>query len=349
MEYTYKTKVEHLRNFAWSKFGFELTMFANLITGFEFAETFKVTLKEFPKNKGLRQMAVEELMTTNLQYTQLLGEGTFKGDHYQFLEACMAKLGMHFAEKSALMRIANKYLEKVRSLSAQERALTLCSREKELAGVFKQILAALDWDNSPYGFYKYYAEMHIQLDTQDGGHGDLIEGLMQKIFDADVLDRYYQFRLEFILELMDAKMSSVARPEDLMSGEEMLELQNYYDSFADEQSEKVFHIFYQKVITRVPALAELFPHVKAQEGKLRAMVTYAFANLFRWDLVIPEFHALGRFHKQFDLTAAHFDLVGEVLIESLAEVAGPTFAPMQKRFVIAYTAQSGLMQEAMAA
>lgn len=86
------------------------------------------------------------------------------------------------------------YTSIVSTMSPEHRAQTIFSREKELPGIFEEILAAHDWDALGFGFYRYYLERHIELDSGEGGHGELTEG---HELDQDVLLHFYTNRYLF--------------------------------------------------------------------------------------------------------------------------------------------------------
>lgn len=87
-----------------------------------------------------------------------------------------------------------EYQDAVEALGDNKvRAMTIFSREQELPDIFKNILAAHDWEALGLGFYKYYLERHMELDSQDGGHAELTKGFE---LDEAVLEKFYQIRLD---------------------------------------------------------------------------------------------------------------------------------------------------------
>lgn len=166
----YKGVVDRIRNLRWENLdaaNLQRLMYLSYVSAREFAAALRMALELYPDNMSLREMAEGELETSNLSY-----EGyKARGDHADFLD--------HFIEKEciqadvALERSANEYLEACNSLANNVRAMTIFSREKELPGIFKRILEAPNWAGPGLTAFRYYLDMHIKIDTQEGGHGDL--------------------------------------------------------------------------------------------------------------------------------------------------------------------------------
>ncbi len=188
----YKETIQEIRDLPWSHYHpFSITVLS-LASAKEFAESLRSALRAHPKNANLRKMAAGELDTNNLQYGGYVGEDK-RGDHYQFLEYFVNRFGVHAKFMKERSEVAvNDYLETVNSMDSQQRAMTVFSREQELPNIFEEILKAHNWQAYGLGFYEYYLQKHIELDSEEGGHGDLTNGFP---LDENVLDRFYTARL----------------------------------------------------------------------------------------------------------------------------------------------------------
>jgi hypothetical protein len=98
------------------------------------------------------------------------------------MEKMNAKYGAH----------AEKYLAACRALDPETRAMTVFSREEELAGIFARFLDAEDWSGEGVYAFKHYLSTHIVLDSSEGGHHDMISDFP---VDDSVLP-FYEARLE---------------------------------------------------------------------------------------------------------------------------------------------------------
>lgn len=160
----------------------------SLITAREFSASLHMALAIYPEHAGLHEMARGELNTTNLVY----GEYQKRDDHFRFLDHFFtSKLSDLPGE---LLIAADAYKTEMRQFSPEERAMTVISRERELPGIFTAILASHNWEEKSCGYYKYYLERHIELDSQEAGHADLTKDIK---LDPKVLTRFYAIRLRF--------------------------------------------------------------------------------------------------------------------------------------------------------
>jgi hypothetical protein len=216
----YKNTVASLQrlNWKWLVTPYEITqlMWISYVCAKEFAESLRIALKLYGNNAGLVHMAQGELNTDNLffrSYNQ-------KGDHYEFLKHFLERGGVlagtqiYFPEDIAQERriilprhlpgegiyAAQKYLLAVEALPDEVRAMSVFSREEELAGIFSKILQNQIFDHPElaemHEAYKYYLERHIEIDLGEGGHKYLI-----KDFPIDDrVDDFYQARLTLYKE-----------------------------------------------------------------------------------------------------------------------------------------------------
>ena len=186
----YKNLVQAIRELPWHLYDPKSIIYLSWATAVEFAKSLRCALEVYPQNQNLHEMALGELKTTNLSYD---GYNQI-GDHSEFLA--------HFVDKNTKMKEINDkvffarktYWEAVEALGGNKvRAMTIFSREQELPDIFKSILKSHDWDALGLGFFKYYLERHIELDSEDGGHADLTKEFE---LDEEVLEKFYQIRLD---------------------------------------------------------------------------------------------------------------------------------------------------------
>jgi hypothetical protein len=168
----YKNTVDAIRDLQWERLSSEelqLVMYLSWVAAVEFAEALRISLKLYPDHEGLREMAHGELQTRNL----LLHEFTRAADHHEFLGHFLRKHGVMEAMEARHGHLAEAYLAQCRSLSDEERAMTVFSREDELSGIFARILGAPDWSAPALYAFQHYLSRHITFDTGEGGHHDL--------------------------------------------------------------------------------------------------------------------------------------------------------------------------------
>jgi hypothetical protein len=195
----YKRLIKEIENLPWSQYDPKEIIFISLSTAVEFAESLRCALKVFPENTNLQEMAYGELNTDNLSYDDY----SRKGDHWQFLnhfcqdQKTAINSSVHSKEKIA--KACSEYHKLLESMTASERAMTIFSREHELPSIFEEILAAHQWKLLGFGFYQYYLEQHILLDSNEGGHGDLVADFE---LDDKVMLKFYEARLELYKSLL---------------------------------------------------------------------------------------------------------------------------------------------------
>jgi len=185
---TSKYYVQKMLQIDWSKTSDNNKLFLSAITALEFAQSQRLANMVHPNNKGVQAMSAEELMTDNLRF----GSYTETGDHVDFLLSELSSKEIIFSIEKTLLVAGLKYLSAVGKFTPAERAMTVFSRERELPNIFKNLLLFPMGDK--YNFYKYYLKQHILLDSQDGGHADMISDME---LDEEVLKRYYEIRFRF--------------------------------------------------------------------------------------------------------------------------------------------------------
>jgi Protein of unknown function (DUF3050) len=142
------------------------------VSAIEFAEALRLAQDIYGDHEGLREMIEGELQTTNLSYDDY----SRAGDHHEFLAHFLSKHGEMDRLEAELSEVAAEYLAACRALPKHTRAMSVFSREEELPRIFARFLESPkeNWDRPILRAYRYYLERHIDLDSAEGGHADLI-------------------------------------------------------------------------------------------------------------------------------------------------------------------------------
>lgn len=187
----YKTWVKKILDLPFEDLGStELVRMCYLswVTAIEFAEALRVAERLYGDHAGLRNMIAGELQTTNLAFDDYHRAG----DHHEFLAHFLARHG-HTDELAAELGSAGtEYLDRCRELDDLTRAMSVFSREEELPRIFTRFLRSPErnWKLPLLRAYRYYLERHIALDSDEGGHADMICDLP---FD-DRIEPFYHAR-----------------------------------------------------------------------------------------------------------------------------------------------------------
>ncbi|SFK61391.1 globin family protein [Falsiroseomonas stagni] len=108
-------------------------------------------------------------------------------------------------------------------------------------------------------------------------------------------------------------------------------------------------IFYERLFALDPALKPLFARtdIRDQGRKLMQAIGFVVAHLRRPDTLLPAVAALGARHGAYGVQPAHYDTVGQALLETLAEGLGPHFtAEVRNAWAAAYGVLARTMIEA---
>lgn len=138
----------------------------------EFAESLRLFLAAHPENLALRQMASEELETTNLSFEDY----NRAGDHSEFLWYFIRKYGLNKSVPKYVFEAGEEYVQMVKTLPLPIRTMSIVSRENDLQGIFAKMREPRDWLLPGLPAYFYYLGEHIELDSGEGGHADQLRG-----------------------------------------------------------------------------------------------------------------------------------------------------------------------------
>ena len=87
--------------------------------------------------------------------------------------------------------------------------------------------------------------------------------------------------------------------------------------------------FYARLFAVEPDVEPLFDGTDMNEQKTKLLATLVLLRKSLRDLgaVVPKLREIGRRHRDYGAHPEHYALVKAVLIDSMAEVAGPTWRP----------------------
>lgn len=138
----------------------------------EFAESLRIACQLHSDDADLKSMAAGELQTNNLRWE----EYSAIGDHADFLRYFLNKYNIWREDDESFLNICcSDYLLAIRSMPDETRSMSIFSREHELPDVFKAVCESNLLDTHPaLKAFRYYMQRHISLDSEQGGHADLV-------------------------------------------------------------------------------------------------------------------------------------------------------------------------------
>jgi hemoglobin-like flavoprotein len=110
-------------------------------------------------------------------------------------------------------------------------------------------------------------------------------------------------------------------------------------------------IFYDRLFELDPSLRRLFARtdMAGQRRNLMQTLAVVVASIDRLESIVPAVEALGRRHAGYGVEAAHFDTVGQALLDTVAVGLGEDFtAEVRDAWATAYGILAGVMQSAAA-
>jgi hemoglobin-like flavoprotein len=107
-------------------------------------------------------------------------------------------------------------------------------------------------------------------------------------------------------------------------------------------------LFYDRLFEIAPEVRPLFPDdLSEQKKKLMTMLATAVTNLHRLDTIVPAVKDLGRRHRGYGVSAAHYAPVGAALLWTLEKGLGADFtSDVKAAWTDTYTALAGVMTAA---
>jgi len=124
-------------------------------------------------------------------------------------------------------------------------------------------------------------------------------------------------------------------------------LETSFDLIAPRGDELMDH-FYAGLFAAAPAVKPLFAgtDLRRQKSMLLAALVLLRKSLRDLDAVVPTLHGLGARHVAYGARPEHYPVVGQVLIASMAEVAGDAWRP---EYEAAWGAAFAVVTDAMLA
>ena len=122
-------------------------------------------------------------------------------------------------------------------------------------------------------------------------------------------------------------------------------LESSFDLVAP-RGDELMDIFYAGLFAAAPAVRPLFEGTDLQRQKQMLLGTLVLLrkSLRNLDAIVPKLEALGARHVAYGARAEHYMVVGEVLIASLAELAGDAWSAEHE---LAWAAAFAVVADAM--
>ncbi len=117
------------------------------------------------------------------------------------------------------------------------------------------------------------------------------------------------------------------------------------------RGEELVDIFYKRLFATAPAVQPLFAgtDMARQRAMLLSALVLLRRSLRQLDAAVPTLRALGARHVAYGAQAAHYPVVGAVLIASMAEVAGDAWEPRYSdEWAAAFELVAGVMLDGAA-
>lgn len=124
-------------------------------------------------------------------------------------------------------------------------------------------------------------------------------------------------------------------------------LEASFDHIAPRGDELV-NVFYARLFAVAPSVKPLFAgtDLKRQKGMLLAALVLLRRSLRDLDSVVPALRTLGARHVRYGAEPEHYPVVGEVLISSMAQLAGQAWTPeYEQAWTEAFAVVAGAMLE----
>jgi hemoglobin-like flavoprotein len=122
-------------------------------------------------------------------------------------------------------------------------------------------------------------------------------------------------------------------------------LETSFDHVATRGDELV-DVFYRRLFAAAPDVQPLFADtdLKRQKGMLLATLVLLRRSLRDLGSLTPKLREMGARHVRYGALPEHYPVVGQVLIASMAEIAGDAWTP---EFEVAWTAAFAVVAGAM--
>ena len=110
----------------------------------------------------------------------------------------------------------------------------------------------------------------------------------------------------------------------------LLDLRSLETSFdlVAPRGDELMDVFYARLFAAAPAVRPLFAgtDLQRQKSMLLGALVLLRKSLRNLDPIVPKLRELGARHVAYGARPEHYPVVGEVLIASMAEIAGPAWS-----------------------
>jgi methyl-accepting chemotaxis protein len=128
-------------------------------------------------------------------------------------------------------------------------------------------------------------------------------------------------------------------------------LETSFDLIAPE-GDRLMDVFYDRLFAAAPAVKPMFAHTdfRRQKAMLLSALVLVRKSLRDLDAIVPTLRNLGARHVAYGARPEHYPVVAEVLLASMAEVAGDAWLPeYEQAWSAALGVVAGVMLEGAAA
>jgi nitric oxide dioxygenase len=142
-----------------------------------------------------------------------------------------------------------------------------------------------------------------------------------------------------------AEANDGARPAVFRLPRETVRLVQESMRIATLHANQLSAAFYMRLLSQAPELRPMFPDsLEDQARKFITMLTVIVEGLDHHEQIVPILQHLGYRHVGYGVAAAHYVVVGDVLIDTLAEQLGDEFTPeMRTAWHTAYATLANTM------
>lgn len=174
---------EELTAVAWAYHSFSI----------QFRENLQTALALFPDDEKLRHLTAEECDTANLSPWPGVAEEGERMNHDEFMRRTLDLSPISPVTASIARQVGEAYLQHVRSLPPEAKALSIASYEDGgLEATFRAMLSAPNWNTPLLQAFQHFLIEHIRFDSDpEAGHGALSRHLQP---DDRVLPFWEAFR-----------------------------------------------------------------------------------------------------------------------------------------------------------
>jgi hemoglobin-like flavoprotein len=142
-----------------------------------------------------------------------------------------------------------------------------------------------------------------------------------------------------------SQLRGIPRSEGVARALDVETLEESFDLVAP-QGDELVRKFYDRLFEVVPSVQPLFAEIdmERQRQALLNMLVVVRESLRDLDDIVPDLEDLGARHVDYGAQAEHYPVVGQVLIETMAEIAGDGWKP---EYTSAWEEAYGVVQNVM--